>query len=479
MAERGRAQGRAGTWPGGTVAAPWLAPLPGFAGAMPAALRRWAAAEVAPGRLMPWLPVGFGFGIVLYFTAEREPVWWVTLAVALAAMLFAFLARARPIAFPVLLGIAAVTAGFATANVKARLVDHVVLRGAAYGVSLTGFVERREEFERSDRIVLRVSTMEGERLADRPERVRISVRKGTAPAVGSFVALKARLNPPSSRFGPADTISPANSTFRESARPGWHRAGSRCVRRRRRRGCGSRSQQPSRDFATPSTARIRATLKGDTGAIASALITGKRDALTGAVFDAMFVSGVGHVLSISGYHMALVAGVVFFFVRAVLALFPALALRHPIKKWAALAALAAATFYLVLSGAEVATQRSYIMTAVVLIGVMVDRPGIMAQTPQDLNRGRHYFSVHGTAIQGSRKAPGNRLPCPASRRHRRPYPGKPQAGKAPGRRHETRRGRLADVRSGLQHQRHRWAPTYPRQSVVQAWHPIPRRPRCA
>ena len=35
--------------------------------------------------------------------------------------------------------------------------------------------------------------------------------------------------------------------------------------------------------------------------------------------------------------------------------------RFAIKKWAALAALAAATFYLVLSGAEVATQRSYIM----------------------------------------------------------------------------------------------------------------------
>jgi competence protein ComEC len=75
--------------------------------------------------------------------------------------------------------------------------------------------------------------------------------------------------------------------------------------------------------------------------------------------------------------------VVFFIVRAVLALFPALALRHAIKKWAALAAFAAATFYLVLSGAEVATQRSYIMTAVVLIGVMADRPGITAQTPQE------------------------------------------------------------------------------------------------
>ena len=52
----------------------------------------------------------------------------------------------------------------------------------------------------------------------------------------------------------------------------------------------------------------------------------------------------------------------------------------PIKKWAAAAALAAATFYLLLSGAEVATQRSFYMTAVVLIAVMVDRRAITFRT---------------------------------------------------------------------------------------------------
>jgi competence protein ComEC len=58
---------------------------------------------------------------------------------------------------------------------------------------------------------------------------------------------------------------------------------------------------------------------------------------------------------VSGYHMAVVAGIVFFVVRAILALIPGLADRAPIKKWAALAALIVTAFYLVLSGAEVAT----------------------------------------------------------------------------------------------------------------------------
>ena len=69
----------------------------------------------------------------------------------------------------------------------------------------------------------------------------------------------------------------------------------------------------------------------------------------------MRASGLGHVLSISGLHMALVAGSTFWLIRALLALSPGLALTRPIKKWAAAGALAVATFYLAISGGGVAT----------------------------------------------------------------------------------------------------------------------------
>jgi competence protein ComEC len=127
-------------------------------------------------------------------------------------------------------------------------------------------------------------------------------------------------------------------------------------------------------------ARIRAVLPGDDGAIAAMLIDGKRDVIAPNVYDALFVSGIGHVLSISGYHMAVVAGVIFFIVRAFFALIPRLAGRAPIKKWAALAALLVTGFYLILSGNQVATQRSFIMIGVVLLGVLFDRPALTMRT---------------------------------------------------------------------------------------------------
>jgi competence protein ComEC len=123
-------------------------------------------------------------------------------------------------------------------------------------------------------------------------------------------------------------------------------------------------------------ARIKAALPGETGAIAVALITGERGGISENVTESMRDSGLTHILSISGLHMAIMAGTVFWLARALLALVPGLALRYPIKKWAAALALAAATFYLALSGAAVPTVRSWIMMSIVLIAVMLDRPAL-------------------------------------------------------------------------------------------------------
>ena len=43
-------------------------------------LKRWLISDTAAGRLMPWLPVAFAFGVIVYFTADREPNRWIALA---------------------------------------------------------------------------------------------------------------------------------------------------------------------------------------------------------------------------------------------------------------------------------------------------------------------------------------------------------------------------------------------------------------
>jgi competence protein ComEC len=371
----GGVRGRAGTWPQGGRAVAWTPPrIPDISRWLARRVAPWLAAEVAPGRLMPWLPVAFGTGIAVYFMAAREPAWWAAVALAAVLAAAAVAARRRPLAFPLMLGCAAVAAGFATATVRTLALDHVVLRAPASNVTLSGFVESREERDKTDRIVVRVHAIDAPRVDGQLARVRLSVKKRTAPPVGSYIALQARLSPPLQPLRPGGYDFARDLYFHGIGASGFA-AGTISLQPPPETG-GLRLRFSSFVEGIRDTvdARIRATIPGDAGAIASALLTGKRDALSQELNDAMYISGIGHVLSISGYHMAVVAGIVFFVVRALLALVPALALRRPIKKWAAFAALVMATLYLVLSGAEVATQRSFIMTAIVLVGVLVDRP---------------------------------------------------------------------------------------------------------
>src|SRR5205823_6296488 len=117
MAERDRAlAGVAGTWPPrGAMRAGGIAPS-GFSAcsSILEKVREWIRAEAGPGRLLPWVPVAFGTGIAFYFTADHEPVLGVAVTAAAA---FLFLLRRQRI-FPVVVMIAAVAAGFATATWK-------------------------------------------------------------------------------------------------------------------------------------------------------------------------------------------------------------------------------------------------------------------------------------------------------------------------------------------------------------------------
>ena len=119
--------------------------------------------------------------------------------------------------------------------------------------------------------------------------------------------------------------------------------------------------------------RVDAIIGGDEGAIAAAMVTGKRDFLSTNAKDLIREAGIFHVITISGVQMTLVAGIIFWTTRRMLALSPALALRYPIKKWAAGVAICGAFLYDVATGSRVGTERALIMTMIVFLAVLLDR----------------------------------------------------------------------------------------------------------
>jgi competence protein ComEC len=145
---------------------------------------------------LPWFAVAYGAGIVLYFTAEREPALWAAAGLTAFCALAAVLLRRQIVPYIVALGAFGIALGFSVATFKTSLIDHPVLRFSTSGVTVAGFVELREESQHTDRFVLRVERIEGGRMEEKPQRVRLSVKRGTAPPAGSFVEVNASLEPP-------------------------------------------------------------------------------------------------------------------------------------------------------------------------------------------------------------------------------------------------------------------------------------------
>ncbi|MEP9347388.1 ComEC/Rec2 family competence protein [Xanthobacter sp. KR7-225] len=366
--------------PGADLLRPAPGPLAGLLDALGTRVAKDAAAEARSGRLILWLPAAFAAGIVLYFGADREPSLLAVGLLVAALAAGAAAARARPVALAVLLALLSAATGFAVAGLRTALVAHAVAAPPGFPVRLSGHVERVERRAKGDRILLRLDGAPVRGFAHPPDLVRLTLRKGWAPPVGTPVTQLAQLLPP---------LGPAMPGAHDFGRGPWF-DGIGAV------GYGLGRPKPAPDLGAPPlsvrfatavdavrqalSARIRAAIGGTPAAIAVALVAGDRSAIPDAVEECMRVSGLTHILSISGLHMALVMGTLFTAARALLALVPALALAWPIKSIAAAVALAGGAGYLVLSGNDVPAQRSFVMAALVLAGVAAGRPALTLRT---------------------------------------------------------------------------------------------------
>ena len=78
MVEQSRSRGRAEAWrpwiaTGRRPALAWPQGLTDFARRAAQRVREWTVAEVAPGRLVPWLAIAFGCGTIIYSPSTGSP----------------------------------------------------------------------------------------------------------------------------------------------------------------------------------------------------------------------------------------------------------------------------------------------------------------------------------------------------------------------------------------------------------------------
>lgn len=342
-------------------------------------IRAFAAeiTSVEQERLTLWIPVFFGAGIAAYFGLKVEPAPWMAALVAVIGVSVGVVGRRSLLVIVPAVAATSIALGFAAADWRASRVGAPVLSKDVRAVLVEGvLLHRTSRPDGAVRVVIAPSRVSRDLPGGTPARIRVNIRT-TMDAVqpGDTVAVRAGLMPPPGPAAPGAFDFGRQAYFRQLGAVGYAvspltlltpapRTWAACVRH-----CVDR-------FRDELTQRIIAALPPPQGAIAAALMTGDRGGIPEEVLQDLRDTGLAHLLAISGLHMALFAGALFWGVRSVLALSPTLALRAPIKKWAAAAALVGALGYLLVSGASVATQRAFVMFTLIFVAVMLDRPAI-------------------------------------------------------------------------------------------------------
>ncbi|WP_158091237.1 ComEC/Rec2 family competence protein [Thalassospira mesophila] len=315
-----------------------------------------------------------GLGQAASFSLLSPPPG-IVLATALAFVTIGlWVSRHRIIAFFVLLMALASLIGAVLVVGHLYFLQTPTLKKTVYSPAISGKILSVEPRGGRTRLVIAPTHIDGLKRAQMPPNIRISMTGALGVAPGDMFDGPAKLFPLGAPEAPGDPDFSRSLYFDGIGATGF-------VMGRKYKITPSDSFEGdvfalNGQVRLAMMARINRVLAPVEAGLANAILVGERGGVPAGLAEDLRKSGLAHLLAISGLHMGLLCGAVFFAVRLGLALIPALALRYPVKKWAAIAAMIVGLLYLLLSGATVPTQRAFVMTAIVLFAVLVDRQAI-------------------------------------------------------------------------------------------------------
>ena len=328
------------------------------------------------GHMFGWVPVCLAIGIGGYFSLRFEPSMPILVgAGGLGALCLLIALRLNEVFAPFVMALTIVFSGFVLAAWRAHSLEHPVLSWRYYG-AIEGRIVGIDR-SASDAVRLTLDQVRLDRVAPNrtPTRVRISLHGdstlGITPKPGVRVMTTGHLSPPSGPVEPGGFDFQRHAWFAELGGVGYTRVPLLAI-------AVSENDWSQRVFRIRMdvSAHVRKLLPGDVGGFAAAVTTGDRSGLSKDALTDLRASNTAHLIAISGLHMGLLTGFVFALLRLILIILPYVGQRMPVRKVAAGGALICAAVYLGLSGGNVSTERAFVMVAVMLIAVILDRRAI-------------------------------------------------------------------------------------------------------
>ena len=322
--------------------------------------------EAERAQLPPWVVVGFGTGIGAWFALDWQSEWLAFLCIGAALSLIGFLLLEGRVGRALGWFALAATIGCALVWERSAWVEQPRLHRPVV-TEVAGRVRSVDHLaaKQTTRLLLEPS--------DRslPPLVRVSIDDDKLPegiAAGAQVRMRARLAPPPPMALPGTYDFARDAWFKGIGAVGKTLGEVRVDVPAKPRGLDK--------VRTRLREHISASLPGSSGGIAVALATGDQNSVSEDDAEAMRRSGLTHLLSVSGLHIAAVVAFAMLLSLKLLALSERLALRFNLVLVSAGVAAAAGIAYTLLTGAQVPTVRSCVAALLILLGIALGREAI-------------------------------------------------------------------------------------------------------
>lgn len=322
------------------------------------------------------VPFFTGIGIGSYFLLPEEPNLIALITAVLCLLGTVFFVRRDPFLLFIALAFFWIGAGALHMTLRSYLVAAPVLERSLTPREIKGIVDAVEDRPDKLRVTLRDVSIHGVKPENRPKKIRVSFKEKVALLPGDRIVFTGALMPPPRGNWPGSYNFARSAYYKQIGAVGYVLGQPHYIHPPENEGISRRIEKLRQDLS----ARIMKRRTGEMTGVAVALLSGIRGSVPEEVSENFRAAGLAHLLSISGLHMALFAGGLFWLIRAVGAAVPKIALDFPLKKIAAFIGLLAAVFYMLLSGGRVPAIRACVMVGTLFLAILLDRRAISFRT---------------------------------------------------------------------------------------------------
>lgn len=324
-----------------------------------------------------WLPVLFSFGIGFYFSLSFEPSKWFTLLFFELLLVLIFLYRRNYTKLFIIGNVFVIVFGFSFASVHSYYISRQVFPPEKEEQLYLKAKISKIEYNYQGKQRLYIENIRNFDDKDIKGIYRLTIMsENKSLKNGDCVEMVANIGKVTKPFIVGGYMPNKQTFFEKISATGYVSSRVLPIECENKTNMTSSFVNYINNLRKKYDTEINAVLEKDVASVVSAIAVGERGGISVSLNEQYRDSGLAHFLSISGLHMSMLTGLMFFFMRFIFSLLPWFVSRFDSKKISAVVAMVLSFGYLLISGMEIPAQRAFIMTTIVLLGVLLDRTAI-------------------------------------------------------------------------------------------------------